>query len=261
MNKSDKHLIINKLPIIIYEDDHILIANKPGVMATHPGGVYEDGSLLDYLKADCLQRNVHANLHLINRLDFDTSGIVLCAKLAHTARVFYEKIANREIKKEYLAVVFGRLIKKIIINEKLSEKRGTHIKWKIKVSEDGKESITEVKPLHHFFKNGITYTLVLCKPLTGRQHQIRVHLKHSKHPIVGDKIYIADKVFKYYTTHEHQLLPEHLDRIKSPRLLLHSYKIEFTFDNKEYIFTAKPPQDFLEFLDEKGKDIVDKLVI
>ena len=84
-------------------------------------------------------------------------------------------------------------IKKIIINEKLSEKRGTHIKWKIKVSEDGKESITEVKPLHHFFKNGITYTLVLCKPLTGRQHQIRVHLKHSKHPIVGDKIYIAEK--------------------------------------------------------------------
>ncbi|MBI3031898.1 RluA family pseudouridine synthase [Candidatus Woesearchaeota archaeon] len=237
---------------IIYEDEHLLIVNKPPQIASHPGGVYEDNSLLDVLK----QQGHYQQIHLINRLDFDTSGIIVCAKLTQTAKVLYHKMSERGFNKEYLAIVFGVLTKPITINQPLAEKRGTHIKWKVKISPQGKESITGITPLHTFIKEGKKYTLVLCKPLTGRQHQIRVHLASIKHPIVGDKIYIADRVFKYYTTHEHQLLPEHLTRIKSPRMLLHSFKVSFTFGNEKYAFTAPLPEDFLGFLDEKGKNII-----
>ncbi len=237
---------------IIYEDEHLLIVNKPSQIASHPGGVYEDNSLLDMLK----QQGHYLQLHLINRLDFDTSGIIICAKLTQTAKVLYTKISERDFDKQYLAIVFGVIKKSITIDKPLAEKRGTHIKWKVKVSPEGKQSITEVQPLHTFIKDRNKYTIVLCKLLTGRQHQIRVHLASIKHPIVGDKIYIADRVFKYYTTHEHQLLDEHLHRIKSPRMLLHSFKLSFNFGNEKYSFTAPIPEDFLGFLDDEGKKIV-----
>lgn len=240
---------------IIYEDEHLLIVNKPPQIASHPGGVYEDNSLIDLLK----KQGHYPQLHLINRLDFDTSGIIICAKLTQTAKALYTKMSERGFNKEYLAVVFGVVKEPVTINQPLTEKRGTHIRWKVKISPEGKQSITEVKPLHIFVKEGKKYTLVVCKPLTGRQHQIRVHLASIKHPIVGDKIYIADRVFKYYTTHEHQLLDEHLHRIKSPRMLLHSFKVSFMFGDEKYSFTASIPNDFLDFLDSEGKNIISGL--
>ncbi|MBI5393307.1 RluA family pseudouridine synthase [Candidatus Woesearchaeota archaeon] len=236
-------------PEIIYEDENILIVNKPAQLATHPGGVYEDNSLFDILK----EKN--ETLHLINRLDFDTSGIILCAKNKQTAAKLNKLMFEKKIEKKYLAIVLGEIKKEITVNNPIAERRGTHIKWKMKIvkknSKDARECITSFKPLQTFQKDGDFYTLVECTPLTGRQHQIRVHLSSLKHPIVGDKIYIRDKVFKYYTTHDHQLDDECLEIIKTPRMLLHSYYLKFNLDNKERKIICDMPRDFEEFIKPK----------
>ncbi len=242
---------------ILFEDSNIIIVNKPAQLATHPGGVYEDNSLFDSLKEK------YETIHLINRLDFDTSGIILCTKNKETAAALNKTMFEKNIQKKYLAIIFGELDKEIIINKPIAEKRGTHIRWKFKVIKQGKECITKIKPIHIFTnknykketeKDDQTYTLIECTPITGRQHQIRVHLASIKHPIVGDKIYNRDRVFKYYTTNDHTLREEDLAIIKTPRMLLHSYYLSFPYENNQKIITAMPPKDFLDFLDEEGKE-------
>ncbi|MBS3136941.1 RluA family pseudouridine synthase [Candidatus Woesearchaeota archaeon] len=231
---------------ILYEDENLLVVNKPAQLATHPSGVYEDNSLFDKLKEK------YTTLHLINRLDFDTSGIILCAKNKQTAAKLNKLMFEKKIQKKYKAIVFGELKKEITVNKPIAERRGTNIKWKMKIvrknSRDARECITFFKPLQTVEKKGEKYTLVECTPLTGRQHQIRVHLSYLKHPIVGDKIYIRDRVFKYYTTHDHKLNTECLEIIKTSRMLLHSYYLKFSLDNDERIITCDMPEDFRNFL-------------
>ena len=233
-------------PGILFEDDNLLIVNKPAQLATHPGGVYEDNSLFDKLKEK------YQTLHLINRLDFDTSGIALCTKNKETAAKLNKLMFEKKIKKKYLAIVFSELKKEITVNKPIAERRGTHIKWKMKIvkknSKDARECVTIIKPLKAFEKNGEKYSLVECSPITGRQHQIRVHLSFLKHPIVGDKIYIKDKVFKYYTTHDHTVTDEYLELIKSPRLLLHSYFLSFPWNGEDKVINCDMPEDFEEFM-------------
>lgn len=172
---------------VVYEDDKYIAVSKSGNMPVHEGGLYKENCL-----TAILEKKLGYRVYPIYRLDRETSGIVVFAKKREYVKE--SKVEN----KEYIAIIAGKLDKEITVDKPIGEVKGDHIKWKkavVKNKEDGKESITKIFPMRCNDK----FSLVKISPLTGRQHQIRVHLQHIGHPILGDKVYgESDKLFKDY---------------------------------------------------------------
>ena len=167
---------------ILYEDEDILAVNKPRNMPTHPSQNHHDDTLangvMHYFK------NSGFTFRVITRLDKDTSGVVLMAKNKLSASGLSESMQNGEIQKEYLALCHGvPEAEKGEINAPIDRKEGSTIERT--VSETGKEAITKYETIEA--KNGMS--LVRVKPITGRTHQIRVHLSYIGCPIYGDDMY------------------------------------------------------------------------
>ena len=159
---------------IKYEDDYILIVNKPPKMSTQPNvGHYRD-SLANYIKYYYEQNNINSTVHLVNRLDYDTSGLVLVAKSSYIHNLF-KKV---EIIKKYYAVASGIIMDSGIIEAPIIRD------GKIRVVGGEKIAITEYKVIEKK-----TNTLLDVTLHTGRTHQIRVHMKHINHPLIGDSLY------------------------------------------------------------------------
>ncbi len=214
----------------IFQTEDFAIFNKPSGVIIHPNGLKEDKTLLDDV------RELFGNgANLVHRIDKETSGLVIASKHSFSESILKKLFETREVKKSYLALVDGIIEKEIIINEKIATNLDKNIKVKSIISETGKEAKTIIKPL--FSKNN--QTLVEATPITGRTHQIRVHLNHIGHRIIGDPLYGVDNniAFKYL---ERTLSKE--DRINftgDKRLNLHSYKIEFNYRNRKYVFVEK----------------------
>ena len=211
-----------------YED--FVVFDKPSGMLIHPQNRYTPYSLIDELKA---QYGRDANI--THRIDQETSGLVLCAKDKKSEIDIKMMFQEREMKKKYLAMVHGKLDQELKINEPLlryDDEKSALVRMVVKVDPSGKESLTYVRPIKYFPE--LNTTLVECSPHTGRQHQIRVHLFHVKHPIVGDPVYAQseENVVKYL---DRKLTKE--DRVKhsgAARLLLHANELEFELYEKKY---------------------------
>ncbi|WHL25274.1 MAG: 23S rRNA pseudouridine(955/2504/2580) synthase RluC [Candidatus Blochmannia vicinus] len=170
--------------VIIYEDDYLLVLNKPTGIAVHGGSGLKFG-IIEGLRA---LRPKDQFLELVHRLDRETSGVLLVAK-KRTALVFlHEQLRVKNIKKEYLALVHGKWDVNVkIISEPLLKKTILfNNKIVYKSTEKEKLSTTHFKIKEQFERIA---TLLVIKPITGRTHQIRKHTKYSNHPIVGDRIY------------------------------------------------------------------------
>lgn len=181
---------------ILYEDEDVLAVNKPRSMPTHPSRNHLTDTLANavayYLDTDTV-------FHAITRLDKDTSGVVLIAKNAHSAKILTEGI--KDMKKEYIAVVNGvPFPKKGIINRPIEREDGTMRRC---IRENGKAAVTHYEVEE---ENG-GFSLVRLFPLTGRTHQLRVHLSHIGNPIYGDSMYGAPQM--------------------GEKTLLHCYKLQF----------------------------------
>ena len=218
----------------IIEEDHFVVFDKPTGILVHPQNRHTPYTLIDELR---YQYGKEANI--THRIDQETSGIVLCAKSKQAEIDIKYLFENRLIQKSYLAVVHGHMDKEMKIDAPLltTKHRHTQIRNLVIVDERGKPSLTTIKPLRYF--EDLDMTLVEAKPHTGRQHQIRVHLFHVKHPIVGDPVYGQDmqNMLKYF---DRQLSKD--ERIKntgSKRLLLHANKLEFSLYGKEYTIESK----------------------
>ena len=163
---------------ILYEDDDIIAVNKPSDMPSHPSRLHKNDTLANALK-------YHKGYlpHIITRLDKDTTGIVLAAKNLYAAALLTDMMKRKEIQKEYVAVVSGTLEQTEGEISAPIEKEGKGVK-RI-VSERGKEAITKYETL----KTDGKYSLLRLIPITGRTHQIRVHMKYMGCPIYGDKLY------------------------------------------------------------------------
>lgn len=176
------------IPIeIMYEDKDIIVVNKPQGMVVHPApGVY-NGTLVNALLYHCNDLSgINGVLRpgIVHRIDKDTSGILVIAKNDYCHNKLAEQLKEHSMKREYYAVVEGILKKdEGTINEPLGRHPVERIK--IAVIKDGRESITHYKVIERYKSN----TLVKCILETGRTHQIRVHMSHIGHPLLGDPVY------------------------------------------------------------------------
>ncbi len=209
----------------IFETRDFAIYDKPSGVLIHPANRFTEYSLTHELK-----HRYGNGANITHRIDKETSGLVIVAKHKEAEISIKKLFESREVKKSYLAYVKGKINKKFFIDAPILKNREfDEIKLKVTIHEDGKSSQTIVEPLIYHDKEDIT--LIKATPLTGRQHQIRVHMFHVKHPIIGDPIYGVDvKVADNYLNGR---LDEE-ERVKltgAPRLMLHANTIEFTYKN------------------------------
>ena len=169
---------------ILYEDDAYIVIDKQAGHPVHPSHSHFDNSISNGLKYYFNEKNINKKIRPVNRLDMDTSGIVIFAKNEYVQESLIKQMKTKVFKKEYLAVLDGHLEnKKGTINKPISRKEGSIIERQ--VSDDGAESITHFEVVESFK----TASLVSFILETGRTHQIRVHSSSIGHPIIGDSLY------------------------------------------------------------------------
>ncbi|NPA10712.1 MAG: RluA family pseudouridine synthase [Epsilonproteobacteria bacterium] len=214
----------------IFETTHFAVFNKPSGVAIHPKKLANTKSLLDDVRA--LWGN---DANLAHRLDKETSGLIIATKNKFSESIIKRAFQDKEIKKSYLALVKGKIDKDLTIKKPIAVNKDENIKVKVLIHPEGKESTTIVKPVEHFSD----YTLVECIPLTGRQHQIRVHLYSIGHPIVGDPLYGVDNEFADRYLNKQSTTQERINKTGYHRLMLHAYRLEFEFMINRYVLTSE----------------------
>lgn len=211
---------------IVYEDEGLLILNKPSGIAVHPSVLHYDDSLSNGVKFYFDKINLHKKIRPVTRLDLNTSGLIVFAKNEYIQECLIQQMSNNTFHKEYIAIVNGKFnALSGIINLPISRKENSIIERCI--SKNGQPAITEYEVLQEFKE----YSLVKCVLKTGRTHQIRVHMSAIGHSLVGDTLY----------GHASNLIN---------RQSLHSYKLSFIhpITNNLIELTCDLPDDMKKVL-------------
>lgn len=172
---------------VVFEDDQLLVVNKPAGLVVHPAAGHASGTLLNALLFHCPSLEQLPRAGIVHRLDKDTSGILVVAKTLTAQASLVEQLQARSMQREYLALVEGRPP----IEGKIDAPIGRHPKDRQRqaVVNNGKPAMTYFQQEENFAQ----HCLLLCQLETGRTHQIRVHLKHLGFPLVGDAMYGSNK--------------------------------------------------------------------
>jgi len=213
---------------IIYEDDHVLVLNKPTGMLTHAKGeLLDEFTLADFVLPRMTEPETTNRPGIVHRLDRDTSGVIIAAKDAHTKHLLQKQFQDRKAKKTYYALVWGTpKLAEALIDLPIS--RNPKLPSTFRIDPKGKSATTQYKVL----ESSSRMSLLELRPTTGRTHQLRVHMEYIGTPIVGDKLY-SDK--------------------KSPigRLCLHAHELEITIPTaNRQTFTADIPKEFKRILSQ-----------
>lgn len=248
-------LVPENIPIdIVYEDDHLLVVNKPAGMVVHPGHGNYSGTLINALTYhfDNLPTNSNERPGLVHRIDKDTSGLLVVAKteeaMTHLAKQFFNKTTQRE----YVALVWGNVAEEagtIVGNI------GRHPKNRLQntvyegedAEEKGKPAVTHYKVLERL---GYV-TLVQCNLETGRTHQIRVHMKHIGHTLFNDERYGGDRILKGTTFTKYKQFVENCFKVL-PRQALHARTLGFVHPGtgQHMAFETPLPDDMLQCIEK-----------
>lgn len=216
---------MNKLEIV-YEDDYLLIVNKPKNMIIHPEFKTGNNTLINLVAGYFSKKNIKRNVRFANRLDFETTGLVIFTKDILTECYMDKIVENHTLKKYYYAIVENDVIES---NGKIETyiAKDRHTNNKRRVSDSGSKSITEFKVI----KKVNRHTLLECELMTGKTHQIRVHLSNMGNPIAGDELYGGKK-----------------DKID--RVALHAYKIIFKhpYTEKNMSISKEMPSDMKKII-------------
>lgn len=201
-NDSSENIVPTNLPLdVVYEDEDILVINKDSNRPIHPSQGNYDNTLANAVAYYYQQRGEAFTYRCINRLDRDTTGLLIIAKHMYSASLLSEMVQTREIHREYLAVASGNVPSSGTIIAPIARVDGSTIERHVD-EKNGEYACTHYKTL--VSKNG--YSLVSLKLETGRTHQIRVHMKHIGHPLPGDFLYNPDySIIQRQALHSHKL--------------------------------------------------------
>lgn len=181
---SDSLLAEHTALPIVYEDDALLVIDKPAYMSTIPSREHPTGSLANFVRGHFEQQQLASTVHIVTRLDRDTSGLVVIAKHRHVHHVMSEQQKRGEVHRQYEAIVHGELATHALsITEPIGRKETSIIEREVRA--DGQAAHTDVERLA--VANGLSHVRLTLH--TGRTHQIRVHMAHIGHPLVGDSLY------------------------------------------------------------------------
>ena len=238
------HLVTHAGPQVIFEDEGVLVVDKPGGMVCHSAQRAEYGSLAEWLREHGVETP-----RMINRLDRETSGLVVVAKNERAAKTLGKAVLRREIEKQYVAICWGEIEQQRgVVDQPIGVSRTSVVYTKRVVdSAAGKPSVTEFA----VEKRMRGFTVVRLTPRTGRAHQLRVHMAWLGHPIVGDKIYGPDETL-YLQFIEKGVTSEMLDKLLLPRHALHAEHTAFLHPRtRETVgFHAPLPEDMETFIKE-----------
>jgi 23S rRNA pseudouridine1911/1915/1917 synthase len=225
---------------LIAEDDDFLVINKPGNIVCHPSKSGPWSSVVGAVKE---WRKMEA-VHLVSRLDRETSGVLLIAKNRDAARASQMAIQDRHATKTYLAILHGQLREPVLVDEPLAHdtQSPVAIKYCVSRTPDAKTAVTFFEPL----QTAGDYTLARITPHTGRTHQIRVHAQWLGHPVAGDKLYGPDELL-YLEFTETGWGPRHDALLELPRHALHAARLDFKAPDFQRTFVAPLPDDLLTF--------------
>jgi 23S rRNA pseudouridine1911/1915/1917 synthase len=191
---------------ILYEDDHVLIVNKPAGLDTHPTTTGQIGTLANAVAFHYQINGISTKIRHIHRLDRDTTGAILFAKDRLSGAILDRRLENRDIKRTYHALAHGRLKQKSgKIDASIGKDR--HHPTRRRVSPTGQTAISLYKVLHEDLKANLS--LVQLHLQTGRTHQIRVHMSHLGHPLAGDILYGGKPIFPRQALHAAQISFQH----------------------------------------------------
>ena len=252
---------------VIHEDSDLLVINKPAGLVCHPtkGDAYS--SVISRVR---LHLGVGASAHLVNRLDRETGGVTILAKNSATAGELGRLWETRRVEKEYLAIVHGHVREESgLIDAPLGKNEHSRVAIKDCVRADGSPAKTEFQVERRFWRppgapvsdparseanlvragseTGAPFSLLCVLPRSGRKHQIRIHLAHVGHAIVGDKIYGGDEDL-YLALVEDRLTDEMRARLLLPNHALHAVAIRFVWRGKQVEFRCEPEKWFTDFV-------------
>ncbi len=249
---------------IVFEDDYIILINKPAGMVVHPGSGNYTGTLLNGMSYYLQQQNpnidetVLPRFGMVHRIDKNTSGLLIMAKTAKAAAHLAKQFFNHTVQRKYMALAWGDIQEDegTIVAHVGRNQRFRKLFEAYPEGEYGKEAITHYKVLERF--NYVT--LVECVLETGRTHQIRVHMKHIGHTLFCDTTYGGDKILKGTIFNKYRQFAENCFSI-CPRQALHAKTLGFIHPEtgEKMFFESEPPQDMSQVIDKwrkyvKGKE-------
>jgi 23S rRNA pseudouridine1911/1915/1917 synthase len=218
---------------IVHDDSAVVIIDKPAGVSSVPYDEREMGTAMDLVRDAWRamgRRATQTPLHIVHRIDKDTSGLLAFAKTKHAERALQERFRAHDIERTYLCVVHGVLAEPRRIESRIVPDRGDGLRGSTRRPEQGKRAVTHVRPVEAL----AGATLCEVKLETGKTHQIRIHLSELGHPLVGERVYIRD------------FLKQGRDVIDCPRLLLHAATLGFVHPvtGKALSWSAPLPDDF-----------------
>ena len=234
---------------IVYEDEHLLVLDKPAGLVVHPGAGNASGTLLNALLHHDAKLAELPRAGIVHRLDKDTSGLMVVARTLPAMTALVDMLSRHDVERQYEAVVLGSLVSGGTVDAPIGRSMGDRLRQAVRDEESGKHAVTHYR-LRERFR---AHSLIQCNLETGRTHQIRVHLTHIGHPLVGDPLYGGGLKLPKRAT------PELAAALRGfRRQALHAERLAFAhpFSGESLAFAAERPADMTALIAALRDDLI-----
>lgn len=229
---------------VVHDDEDLLVVDKPAGLVCHPS---KDGDLSSLIGRVRLHLG-HSEGRMVNRIDRETSGLVVIAKSAAVAGELGRLFSSNTVRKTYWAIVEGHVeADNLVMTDPLGDDEESPVAIKARVRADGAAAETRARVLQRWMRGADRMSLLEVTPRTGRKHQIRIHLAHAGHPIVGDKLY-GDDELRYLRFVTRAMTDDDVRALRVPCHALHAGRLSWTWRERVCDFEVAPHAGFRSLL-------------